>query len=51
MKETGVDVTLITVKNVGHGIGPGTPGEAATPSREQLFKATLEFVEKHLRKK
>ncbi len=51
MKEAGVDVTLIAVKNAGHGFGPGAPGEAVTPSREELFKTTLEFFDKHLKAK
>ncbi len=48
MKEVGVDVTLLTVKNAGHGFGPSGSKEVVTPSREEIFKATLEFFDKHL---
>jgi dipeptidyl aminopeptidase/acylaminoacyl peptidase len=49
MKETGLDVTLIAVQNAGHGFGPANAGEVVTPSREELFRATLEFFDKHLK--
>ncbi len=49
MKDAGVDATLITVKNGAHGFGPATPGGTVAPARDELFEATLEFFDKHLR--
>ncbi len=49
LKQAGVAVTFIRVKNAGHGFGRGVAGAPMQPSREELQQQIIAFFDKHLK--
>lgn len=49
LKDVGMDVAFITVKNAGHGFKPAARGDKIDPPIDDIHKATLDFFDKHLK--